>query len=298
MSGGAPERDAEPDTASRDRVGHWATDTVPVMRFGLHVPQLGVLGEANALVDLALRAETAGWDGFFVWDHLMHAGDLPACDPWVTLGAIAVSTEHLQIGPLVTPLPRRRPWKVAREAATLDRLAGGRTVLGVGIGTDHYREFTAFGEPATTDPARAVLLDEGLDIVTALWTGKRVTYTGSHLTVSDVLQIPTPFQQPRVPIWCAAVWPHRVPLRRAARWDGVVPVGRVGVADITDLRREVEDHRTVDTPFEVALPTSAATSGAIADYEAAGVTWWLVSLDSRAELAALQAQVDRGPPRG
>jgi alkanesulfonate monooxygenase SsuD/methylene tetrahydromethanopterin reductase-like flavin-dependent oxidoreductase (luciferase family) len=265
------------------------------MRFGLHVPQLGALGEPNALVDLALRAETAGWDGFFVWDHLMHAGDPPACDPWVTLGAIAVSTTSLRIGPLVTPLPRRRPWKVAREAATLDRLAGGRTVLGVGIGTDRYREFTAFGEPAATDTVRAALLDEGLDIVTALWSGQRVRYEGSRLTVGDVLQIPTPQQQPRIPIWCAAVWPHRAPLRRAARWDGVVPVGRVGVADITDLRSEIDQHRSVDTPFDVALPTSAATSDAIADYEAAGVTWWLVSLDPRAELPALETRVDRGP---
>ena len=156
------------------------------MRFGLHVPQLGALGEPSLLVELAARAETAGWDGFFVWDHLMHAGDLPACDPWVTLGAIAVSTERLRLGPLVTPLPRRRPWKVAREAATLDRLAGGRTVLGVGIGTDHYREFTAFAEPATNDGMRAALLDEGLDIVTALWSGRRVTYDGSQLTVADV----------------------------------------------------------------------------------------------------------------
>jgi alkanesulfonate monooxygenase SsuD/methylene tetrahydromethanopterin reductase-like flavin-dependent oxidoreductase (luciferase family) len=267
------------------------------MRFGLHVPQLGALGEPSALVDLAARAETAGWDGFFVWDHLMHAGDLPACDPWVTLGAIAVSTERLRLGPLVTPLPRRRPWKVAREAATLDRLAGGRTVLGVGIGTDHYREFTAFAEPATNDTTRAELLDQGLDIVTALWSGQRVTYNGSHLTVTDVLQIPTPVQQPRIPIWCAAVWPHRTPLRRAARWDGVVPVGRVEVADIADLRRAIDRHRTVDTPFDVALPTSAATSAAIAEYEAAGVTWWLVSLDSHADLPALQARVDRGPPR-
>jgi alkanesulfonate monooxygenase SsuD/methylene tetrahydromethanopterin reductase-like flavin-dependent oxidoreductase (luciferase family) len=124
-----------------------------------------------------------------------------------------------------------------------------------------------------------------------------VTYNGSHLTVTDVLQIPTPIQQPRIPIWCATVWPHRTPLRRAARWDGVVPVGRVEVADIADLRRAIDRHRTVDTPFDVALPTSAATSAAIAEYEAAGVTWWLVSLDSHADLPALQARVDRGPPR-
>ncbi len=267
------------------------------MRFGLHVPQLGTLGEPTALVELAGRAEAAGWDGYFVWDHVMHAGDPPACDPWVTLGAIAASTERLRLGPMVTPLPRRRPWKVAREATTLDRLAGGRTVLGVGIGTDRYREFTAFSEPATTDAMRAALLDESLDIITALWSGRRVTYRGAHLTVDDVVQTPTPLQQPRIPIWCAAVWPHRTPLGRAARWDGVVPVGRLDVADVRALRLAVDEHRTVSAPYDVALPTSAATSTAVADYEAAGVTWWLVSLDPRQPLAALEAQVDRGPPR-
>ncbi|HSO96600.1 MAG TPA: LLM class flavin-dependent oxidoreductase [Acidimicrobiia bacterium] len=266
------------------------------MRFGLHVPQLGTLGDPTALVDVARRAEAAGWDGCFVWDHLMHAGDPPACDPWVTLGAMAASTERLRLGPMVTPLPRRRPWKVAREAATLDRLSGGRSVLGVGIGTDAYREFTAFSEAATTDASRAALLDEGLDVVAALWGGGRVTYRGSHLTVDDVVQTPTPVQQPRIPIWCAAVWPHRTPLRRAARWDGVVPVGRLDVADVRDLRRAVDEHRTVDAPYDVALPTSAATSAAVADYEAAGVTWWLVSLDARQPVAVLAAQIDRGPP--
>src|ERR1043165_9266984 len=112
------------------------------MRFGLHVPQLGALGEPGALVDLGRRAEAAGWDGFFLWDNVMHAGDPPACDPWVALGA----TTRMQLGPMVTPPPRRRPWKVAREIVTLDRLSGGRAVFGVGIGTDHYGEFGKFTE--------------------------------------------------------------------------------------------------------------------------------------------------------
>jgi alkanesulfonate monooxygenase SsuD/methylene tetrahydromethanopterin reductase-like flavin-dependent oxidoreductase (luciferase family) len=271
--------------------------TVRSVRFGLHVPQLGALGEPSALVDLACRAEASGWDGFFVWDHLMHAGDLPACDPWVTLGAVAATTSRVRLGPLVTPLPRRRPWKVAREAATLDRLSDGRSVLGVGIGTDRYREFRAFGEPATTDAVRAELLDEGLEVLVALWTGERVTYAGAHLAVRDVVQIPPPRQQPRIPIWCAAVWPHRAPLRRAARWDGVVPVGRLTPADVAALRAEVARNRTATTRFDVALPTSAATVASFAEYEAAGVTWWLVSLGSQTELAELQMLVDRGPPR-
>ncbi len=267
------------------------------MRFGLHVPQLGVLSEPTVLVELAGRADAAGWDGFFVWDHVMHAGDPPACDPWVTLGAMAVTTTRLRLGPMVTPLPRRRPWKVAREAVTLDRLSDGRAVLGVGIGTDRYGEFTAFAEPATTDVARGALLDEGLDIVTALWSGERVTYAGERLTVTDVLQIPPPRQQPRIPIWCAAVWPHRAPLRRAARWDGVVPVGQLTPADVVELRAVIDQHRTARAPFDVALPSSAAAARSVKEYDEAGVTWWLVSLGAQTELGELQRVVDGGPPR-
>jgi alkanesulfonate monooxygenase SsuD/methylene tetrahydromethanopterin reductase-like flavin-dependent oxidoreductase (luciferase family) len=267
------------------------------VRFGLHVPQLGALGDPLPLVDVAVRAETAGWDGFFVWDHLMHAGDLPACDPWVALGAFAARTERLTLGPLVTPLPRRRPWKVAREAVTLDRLTSGRTVLGVGIGTDHYREFSAFDEAATNDVQRGELLDEALAVITSLWHAERVSYAGSQLHVDDVLQVPGPVQAPRIPIWCAAIWPHRAPLRRAARWDGVVPMGRITPADVVDLKAEVDRHRVATAAFDVALATAAASSAGIADYEAAGVTWWLVSLDPRADLGSLLALVDDGPPR-
>ncbi len=267
------------------------------VRFGLHVPQLGVLGDPSRLVDLAERAETAGWDGFFVWDHLMHAGDLPACDPWVALGAVGARTGRLALGPLVTPLPRRRPWKVAREAVTLDRLTNGRAVLGVGIGTDHYREFSAFNENATNDRRRAVLLDEGLEVITSLWRAERVTHSGPQLHVDDVLQVPGPIQRPRIPIWCAAIWPHTTPLLRAARWDGVVPMGRLTPSDVVDLRAEIERHRVDSAPFEVALATAAASQSSMTDYEAAGVTWWLASLDPRTTVGSLQTLVDDGPPR-
>lgn len=267
------------------------------MRFGLHVPQLGALGEPADLVDLARRAESAGWDGFFVWDHVMHAGDPAACDPWVVLGAIAAVTERLLLGPLVTPLPRRRPWKVAREAVTLDRLSGGRAVLGAGIGTDHYREFAAFAEPATTDRLRAAQLDEALDIVTELWSGERVTHAGPHYQAIDVVQTPRPLQRPRIPIWCAAAWPHLLPLRRAARWDGVALVGQLSPADVETVVAEIARHRTVTDPFAVALPSTAATSTDLAAYAGAGVTWWLASIRPGDALDASRALVGHGPPR-
>jgi alkanesulfonate monooxygenase SsuD/methylene tetrahydromethanopterin reductase-like flavin-dependent oxidoreductase (luciferase family) len=266
------------------------------MRFGLHVPQLGALGEPRALVELAERAEGVGWDGVFLWDHLMHRGDLPACDPWVALGAIAATTARVQLGPLVTPLPRRRPWKVAREAVTLDRLSQGRAVLGVGIGTDSYREFSAFGEDATDDRTRAARLDEALTVITELWRGERVHHAGSHWKVDDVVQTPTPVQVPRVPIWCAAIWPHRAPVRRAARWDGIVPVGRLTPDDAGALLAEVHRERSHDAAFDLVVPSAAAT-GVIAEYGAAGATWWLESLSPSASLTQHLAVVDAGPPR-
>ncbi len=265
------------------------------MRFGLHVPQLGALGEPGALVELARRAEGAGWDGVFLWDHLMHAGDPPACDPWVALGAIAATTTRVVLGPLVTPLPRRRPWKVAREAVTLDRLSNGRAVLGVGIGTDSYREFSAFDEEARDDRTRGARLDEALAVITDLWRGERVRHAGAHWTVDDVVQTPTATQAPRVPIWCAAIWPHRTPARRAARWDGIVPVGRLTPDDARALLAEVHRVRTVAAPFDLVVPSAAATT-AVSEYDQAGATWWLHSLSPSSSLAHHQAVVEHGPP--
>jgi len=226
----------------------------------------------------------------------MHRNDPDACDPWVTLGAIAVTTSTLVIGPLVTPLPRRRPWKVAREATTLDRLTGGRTVLGVGIGTDHYREFTAFAEPAADDRARGEHLDEALAIVTGLWSGERFTHHGRHYTADDVVQTPTPIQQPRIPIWCAARWPNRAPLRRAARWDGVVPIATMTPDDVSEMRAVVAEHRDPTEPFAIAMTSDETASRDIAAYADAGVTWWLDAVRPFDALADTRTLVDAGPP--
>jgi alkanesulfonate monooxygenase SsuD/methylene tetrahydromethanopterin reductase-like flavin-dependent oxidoreductase (luciferase family) len=266
------------------------------VRFGLHVPQLGALAEPRELVDLAARAEAAGWDGFFLWDHLFWTGHPSACDPWVALGAIAATTERMVLGPIVTPLPRRRPWKLAREAMTLDRLAGGRTVLGVGIGTDRHREFVAFGEPATDDRIRAEMLDEGLEIITALWRGERVTVAGRHYTVDGVHFLPVPVQQPRVPIWCSVRWPNRTPLLRAARWDGIAPVGLLTSDDVAALAGEIARIRTATTPFDVVVRSVSTEGEAPAAYAAAGATWWLEAVEPEDDLDSVLARVEAGPP--
>ncbi len=249
------------------------------MRFGLHVPQLGAFGDPGDLVDLAGRAEAVGWDGFFVWDHVMHAGDPPACDPWVALGAIAASTELIRLGPLVTPLPRRRPWKVAREA--VDRrspVERPRRCSGVGIGTDHYGEFTKFAEPATDDRMRAARLDEALD------SSRRCGAASGSPTRARTTRRPTSCRsrvRSRSPGSRSGARPRgrtSLPLRRAARWDGVVPVGRLTPDDVGALLDEVDEHRTTEDRSTSRCPATHAIETDIAEYEDAGVTWWLASI--------------------
>jgi alkanesulfonate monooxygenase SsuD/methylene tetrahydromethanopterin reductase-like flavin-dependent oxidoreductase (luciferase family) len=266
------------------------------VKYGIFLPPFGPFGEPGLLVDLARDAEAAGWEGFFLWDHLMHRVDGPYVDAWIALAAIAACTDRVQLGPLVTPLPRRRPWKVAREATSLDHLSVGRVVLGVGIGTDHSREFSAFAGEAEDDHRRAELLDEGLEIVTRLWTGEPVLFTGHHLEVDGAQFLPRPVQEPRIPIWCAAHWPHRRPLRRAARYDGVVPIGELSPGGVGELVTEVHRHRSLPGAFDVALASWCADGSPVDAYESAGVTWWLEAFQPDADLGAARAVIERGPP--
>jgi len=260
---------------------------------GIFLPPFGAFGDPHTLVDLAVAAERRGWNGFFLWDHLVHRTDGPYVDAWIALAAIAARTEHIRVGPLVTPIPRRRPWKLAREAVSVDHLSRGRLVLGVGIGTDHSREFSAFAEPSD-ERTRAELLDEGLEIITGLWAGESTRFSGSHFHVEDVRFLPRPLQQPRIPIWCAAHWPHRAPLRRAARYDGVAPVGRLPPDAVPELLTEVRRHRTTDAPFDVAVP-SWTTTAPPPDYEQAGATWWLEAFQPDTPLQTAQEAIQRGP---
>lgn len=268
------------------------------MRYALHVPPFGTFGDVSQVVALARDAEQAGWDGFFLWDHLLHGVDVPFVDPWITLAAVAVTTTRIRLGPLVTPLPRRRPWKVAREAVTLDHLSGGRLVLGVGLGVDVWREFEAFGGEAGDDTTRAALLDDGLEILTRLWSGDTVTYRGTRLSVDDVRFLPRPLQAPRIPLWSAALWPLRAgPARRVARCDGVMPFrpdGPVTPADVRALRVEVERHRVRDEPLDVCVPGRRDQVGELA---AAGATWFAQSFAPDQPLAEVRQIVTAGPPR-
>jgi alkanesulfonate monooxygenase SsuD/methylene tetrahydromethanopterin reductase-like flavin-dependent oxidoreductase (luciferase family) len=271
---------------------------VRALRHALYTPPFGTFGDVALLVDLARAAEGAGWDGFYLWDHLLYETDVPFVDPWVALAAMAAATERLRLGPLITPLPRRRPWKVAREAVTLDHLSAGRLVLGIGLGIDFWREFGGFAEPADDDQMRAELLDDGIEIIMRLWSGDRVSYRGARLRIDDVRFLPAPVQQPRIPIWSAVLWPPRAnPIRRAARLDGVVPFnpsGGMTPEQVVELRARIEAARTSDAPYDVCLhgPPERA-----AEFAAAGTTWFMRSCYPEQPLAEVWRVVEAGPPR-
>ena len=277
------------------------------MKFGLTVCNHGEFADPGLLGDLAVAAEDAGWDGFFVWDHVARAGEPAMTDPQVALATIAARTSRVLLGPMVTPLSRRRPQKVARETVALDRLSGGRFVLGVGLGV-HPEEFAMLGE--TSDPrARAALLDEALDVVTALWTAEQVDHHGPAFDVEawfrpGPVHPPGPGRRHGIPIWVAGTWPNPGPFRRAARFDGTFPV-RPGAGfeppDYRAMRAFVADHRDPDDPFTV-VHQGSGEPGDLArwpSYAAAGVDWWLESF--RAEqrsVADARAVIAAGPPPG
>lgn len=257
------------------------------MRHAVYLPVFGAFADAALLAELAADAESAGWDGVFTWDHvaMWFAADAPVVDATVALGAIAAATRSVRFGALVTPLARRRPQKVARETASLDHLSGGRLVVGVGLGANEH-EFEAFGEEP--DPVRrGHLLDEALDVLTALWSGDPVDHRGAGFTARGRF-LPTPVQRPRIPIWVAAAWPHRRPLRRAARFDGLVAmlaapgpfdtppeVYREALAIIDRLRPDPS------APFDVTHVHGDPDTdldrrrSRVEPYAETGVTWWL-----------------------
>lgn len=260
------------------------------MKYGVYLPNFGAFGDARLLGELAHAAELAGWDGFFLWDHIARPWAPPVVDTSVALTAIAMSTRKIQFGPLVTPMPRRRPWKVARETASLDQLSGGRLALGVGTGGlgGLTVEWENVGEELDLR-TRAEMLDEGLEILTGLWTGSSFNYTGKHYQVRDTAFNPTPIQSPRIPIWVAGNWPHKAPFRRAARWDGVVPQvdpEQGGELDqLKDAIQYVRGQRQNEGTFDVVYSTSLRPGKQtpplqerIAQYTELGVTWLLEQL--------------------
>ena len=246
---------------------------------GIFVAPFDELVEPSTVAELASRAEELGWDGFFLWDHIRYRPPTEAvADPWIALTAIALATERLRIGPLVTPLARRRMQKLARETVTLDHVSDGRLILGVGLGGDRNGEFEPFGDPA--DPReRARLLDEGLERLKAFWSGEFK---------------PPPIQQPRIPVWVAGRWPNRRPLRRAARWDGFFPIDLTGPDDLAVFAAELAELRSGESD-RFDLVAEIPPGGDADPWEAAGATWVLTSFDRTAKLEEVREEIEAGP---
>ena len=296
------------------------------LQSALWFPLFDELADPAIAVRLAVEAEEAGWDGFFLWDHVNWREPVQrVADPWIVLAAMAARTERLRLGPMVTPLARRRPVKVARETATLDQLSGGRLTLGVGLGSDRFgREFSATGDEAD-DRVRARMLDECLDVLTAAWSGEEVHHHGQHHTVDGIRFLPRPVQQPGVPVWVAGFPGNLKPLRRAVRYDGFFPVNLDHpdqVAEISETLAELrKDADSTPTPRDPsgAVPSPRDPGGSAAEpagraaapydlavglppdtdpapYVAAGATWRLVEFGpDDLRLADLRAVLRAGP---
>jgi alkanesulfonate monooxygenase SsuD/methylene tetrahydromethanopterin reductase-like flavin-dependent oxidoreductase (luciferase family) len=270
------------------------------MKRALYVPNFGAFGHPKVLMAFALACERAGWDGFFLWDHLQWPGEEPAADPWVTLGAIASGTTRICLGPLVTPVPRRDLPKLARETASVAQLAEGRLRFGAGLGWKSIPEWEGFGHE-TNARTRGEMLDEGLDVLDRLWRGEAVDHRGQHYQVEC-----EPFAEPasRIPVWIGGSWPAAKPVARAARWDGMVPIspkamegGRILPEDVYEIRRTIDGIRAesgISGPFDIVV--AGGDSEDPGEFEDAGVTWLITSRTPWGQtVEALLEEIEAGP---
>jgi alkanesulfonate monooxygenase SsuD/methylene tetrahydromethanopterin reductase-like flavin-dependent oxidoreductase (luciferase family) len=270
------------------------------MKYGFVFPG----NDPRVALACAQEAETAGWDGFFVWDAVW------GMDPWATLAAAAVQTERIRLGTMITPVSRRRPWKLAGETATVDQLSGGRLILAVGLGALETG-FAAFGEE-TDLRRRAELLDEGLAIVSGLWQGQPFRFEGKQYRVEESTFTPAlpPVQSPRIPIWVVGAWPRPKSMRRVARWDGWLPnkidesgqQAPITPEEIRAGRAFIEAQRPGSEPFDVIIEGEtdgadpAAAAAVVAPWAEVGATWWLEARWSQPEPAAVLERIRQGPP--
>lgn len=283
-----------------------------LMQYGVTLPNMGV--DVQTLAQLAVKAETAGWDGVFIWDCLYGSAEnepekRATCDPWIALAAIALATKRVRLGTMVTPLSRRRPWKVARETVTLDYLCQGRLILPVGLGAATEGGFAKVGEELDRK-IRAQMLDEGLAILSGLWSGQPFSFSGQHYQVQEMTFLPPPMQQPRIPIWVIGAWPHRKSMQRTLRFDGILPTklqGEMMPADLQEMKTWLSQHRDSPTPFDIVMEGETpgddrvAATAILRPLAQAGVTWWLEAVwatpETKGGVEGMKKRIHQGPPR-
>jgi alkanesulfonate monooxygenase SsuD/methylene tetrahydromethanopterin reductase-like flavin-dependent oxidoreductase (luciferase family) len=268
------------------------------VRYGIIVN----VGDPRTMAELAAEAESAGWDGVFYYDAIA-IGDAEMFDPWVVLAAMAMRTERVRLGLLLTPPSRRRPWKLARETMTIDRLSAGRLVLPVGLGALDDLGFAHVGEPSDA-LVRAELMDETLEILEGLWSGRPFAFHGRHYRFEPMTFRPTPVQRPRIPIWVVGSWPAERSMRRTLRWDGIVTQTE-SVAEIAAIVEYVQHERPVErreNAFDIVVQgfTQAgdpvAAAAIVAPYAAAGATWWLDADWGAPTVESVRRRIAAGPP--
>jgi alkanesulfonate monooxygenase SsuD/methylene tetrahydromethanopterin reductase-like flavin-dependent oxidoreductase (luciferase family) len=289
---------------------------------------MGAYGSAQSLAHLALEAETAGWDAIFVWDSvqvdLENRGNRATYDPWIALAAMAANTSRIRLGTMITPIARRRPWKLARETVTLDHLSGGRLILPVGLGAVEDGAFFKVGEELDRR-IRAEKLDEGLEILAGLWSGQPFSFEGKHYQSQEMTFLPRPIQQPRIPVWVVGAWPREKSIRRAIHWDGILPVkmtadgqsladdgyaqaGGMTPDDVREMKAYVDQRRTLDRSFDIILEgdtaggDSARAAGIVRPYAQAGATWWVEAVwkffySDPGDVEVVRQRIRQGPPR-
>lgn len=275
------------------------------LKFGTYFSGVGEFSNATLIANLAYEAEENGWDGAFIWDHI--AQPYTAVDPWVTLAAMTMKTKRIKLGPIVTPIARRHPWKLARETVTLDHLSSGRLVLGVGLGYSNA-EFDTFGEDSN-QKNRAEKTDEGLDVLMGLWSGKIFNYKGKYYRIKDAQFLPRPLQSPRIPIWICGGWPKKkAPFRRASQWDGIVAIctenRAISPDEIAEIKRYIANYRISRDPFEIVVILwsegihTQEEQNEVELYENAGVTWWLedLSIERFQTIGDVRTRLHKGPP--
>lgn len=293
----------------------------PRLKTGIYLPNYGPFCDAQRVANLARDAESAGWDGFFLWDHMAgydETGAAMSCvDPWLALTAAAMQTTSIKLGTTVTPLPRRRPHKLARETVTLDRLSGGRLILGVGIGGG--KSEWDYLDEETDLRTRGDMLDEGLDVLTGLWSGEPFQYEGDHYHIQKVQFLPQPIQKPRIPVWVGGNWPNKRPFHRMARWDGMFPLFNLYgpeqepvFAEAVVFVQAERDRLGLKSTFDVIKmgmspgDKPAETAAIINTAIDAGATWWLELLmpevygvypTDPTAFDILHRRVMQGPPR-
>lgn len=278
------------------------------IKYGIVTPNIGKFyGSIDNLVNISQKMETAGWHGHFIWDWILGSKDPihQIADPWIALTAMASRTKKIKLGTTITPIPRRRPWKLARETVSLDRFSKGRLILGVGLGFPPEEEFAAFGEESDIK-IRAKKMDEGLDVLLGLWSGKKFSYNGEYYKIDNVTFLPKALQTPRIPIWGAGTWPYKKPFIRSAKLDGVVPLDNDDFIPtpktLLEIISFIKEHRPNMRNFDIVASVSTIGIDSqkreelLSEYIDVGATWLVESIDESTDKTDCFDFIEQGPP--